>query len=485
MVLLEHPTPVATPSATEVPLVVDLDGTLLRSDSLIESTMALARERPRQLLALPLWGARGPAYLKRRVAQAALPDVETLPYRTELLSYLEAEKRRGRTLVLATDADERLAREIAARIGLFDTVLASDGLTNLRGQRKAERLIETFGERGFDYVGNGRHDLPVWRAARAAVVVSASRWLARRIARTTPVDRVFAPAHARASTYLQALRPFHWIKNALVFVPLATAYPAVTPALIRPAALAFVAFCLCASSVYLLNDLLDLGADRRHPQKKHRKLASGAMPLAHAFVVISALLVGALWVGVQLPRHFLVVLASYLVVMTTYSLGLKHVPVVDVLMLAGGYALRVFAGAVAMALPVSPWLLATCVSLFLSLALIKRYAELALMDALSSTSHARGYVSSDKTLILVQGIASGYLSVALLALYTNSEIDVPMHPRHALFWIVCALLLCWLNVMWLAATRGRMHHDPVVFAATDRLSLGLLIVMAGVALLAL
>jgi 4-hydroxybenzoate polyprenyltransferase/phosphoserine phosphatase len=475
----------AAPVATKVPLVVDLDGTLLRSDSLIESTMVLARERPLELLALPLWLAHGRERLKQRVAQAALPDVETLPYRTELVRYLEEEKRSGRTLVLATDANERLAREIAARIGVFDAVIASDGLTNLRGRRKAERLIETFGERGFDYVGNGRRDLPVWRAARVAIVVSASRWLARRIARTTPVEQVFAPPRARASTYLQPLRPLHWIKNTLVFVPLATAYPAVAPALVRSAFLAFVAFSLCASSVYLLNDLLDLSADRRHPHKKHRKLASGAMPLAHALVLIAALLVGALWIGVQLPRHFLLVLASYLFVMTTYSLGLKNVPVVDVLMLAGGYALRVFAGAVAVNLRASPWLLATCVSLFLSLALIKRYAELELMGALSSTSRARGYQSHDKPLILVQGIASGYLSVALFAVYTNSEFGASTHPQHALFWIVCALLLCWLNVMWLAAMRGRMHHDPVVFAVTDRASLGLLMVMTGVALLAL
>jgi 4-hydroxybenzoate polyprenyltransferase/phosphoserine phosphatase len=481
MVLLAQPAPVAT----KVPLVVGLDGALLLSDSLIESTMALARKRPRDLLALPVWLARGRASLKRRLAQSALPDVETLPYRAELIRYLEAEKRRGRTLVLATDADERLAGEIAARIGLFDQVFASDGLTNLQGRRKAERLIETFGERGFDYVGTGRRDLPVWRAARAAIVVSASRWLARRVARTTPVDQVFAAPRARASAYLQPLRPLHWIKGALIFVPLATAYPAVTAEMIRSAVLAFAAFGLCASSVYLLNDLLDLSADRRHPQKKQRKLASGALPLAHAFVLIAALLIGALWIGIQLPRHFLVVLAGYLFLMTAYSLGFKNVPVIDVLMLAGGYVLRVFAGAVAVGLRPSAWLLATCALLFLSLALIKRYAELALMDALSGALPARGYHSQDKTLILVQGIASGYLSVVLLALYTNSAVGSAMHAHYPLFWMVCALLLCWLNVMWLAATRGRMHHDPVFFALTDRASLGLLIMMVGVALLAL
>lgn len=470
---------------TPVPLVVDLDGTLLRSDSLIESLLVLARTRPLALLALPLWLRRGRASMKQRLARLALPDVDTLPYRSDLLAHLAEEKRHGRTLVLATGADERVADAIATQLGLFDAVLASDGQTNLSGERKAERLIARFGVHGFDYVGSGRADLPVWCAARGAIVVSASRRLIDRVAQTTPVQRTFDASRPPLTSYLQTLRPLHWIKNTLVLLPLAAAYPQGHPQLIWRALLAFVAFSLCASSVYLLNDLLDLRADRRHPHKKARKLASGEIPLLHALLLLPVLLLVAFWLGAGLPRPFVAVLGAYFALMTAYSLGLKDIPLFDVLLLAGGYALRVVAGAIAVGVHASGWLLAVCVLLFLSLALVKRYAELMLMDTLPGERRARGYRSGDKPLVFAQGVASGYLSVLLLVLSTYAETAAQPYARRALLWIACALLLGWVNVMWFAATRGRMHHDPVVFALTDRASLALLFASGIVSAIAL
>ncbi len=253
---------------------------------------------------------------------------------------------------------------------------------------------------GFDYVGNSRTDLPVWRAARGAIVVSASRRLTDRVAQTTPVQRTFETSNPPLTSYLQMLRPLHWIKNTLVLLPLAAAYPQGHPQLIWRALLAFVAFSLCASSVYLLNDLLDLRADRRHPHKKARKLASGEIPLLHALLLLPMLLLIAFWLGAGLPRPFVGVLGTYFALMTAYSLGLKDVPLFDVLLLAGGYALRVVAGAIAVGVRASGWLLAVCVLLFLSLALVKRYAELMLMDTLPGERRARGYRSGDKPIVL-------------------------------------------------------------------------------------
>jgi len=471
---------------TQPPLVVDLDRTLLRTDASTESVMVLARTDPFALPGLAWALLRGRAHAKRRLAAAALPDVATLPYREDLLEYLTEQKRGGRTLVLATDADARVAHAVARRLGLFDVVLASDGTTNLRGTAMARALIERFGARGFDYVGGSNADLPAWQAARAAIVVGAACRFAARIARTTPIERAFDDPRPRWPRYVQALRPHHWIKNALVLVPLATTSAALAPSAFLHASLAFAAFSLCASSVYLVNDLLDLGADRRHPSKRHRALASGAIPLRRALAAVPLLLAAAFTIAHALPAAFSVALVAYFALTTVYSLGLKDIAVVDVLWLAVGYALRVAAGAFAIGARPSAWLLAVCIFLFLSLALVKRYTELSRLQAdTGGAARARGYDSGDKTLILVQGIASGYLSVLLLALYVHVDIPAALHARRELFWIVCVLLLAWLNVAWFAAARGRMHDDPVTFALTDPVSLALLIVMAGIALFAL
>ena len=471
---------------TQPPLVVDLDGVLLRTDASTESLMVLARLHPFALPGLPFALIRGRAHAKRRLARDALPDVTTLPFRADLVTYLTEQKRGGRMLVLATDADARVAQAIARHLGLFDAVLASDGTTNLRGTAKARCLVERFGERGFDYVGGAHADLPVWQVARAAIVVGATRRFARRIARTTAVERTFDEPRPRWPRYLQALRPHHWIKSVLVFVPLATTNTGLAPAAWVHALLAFAAFSLCASSGYVLNDLLDLGVDRRHPTKRNRALASGAIPLRHALAAVPLLLAAAFCIARDLPIPFGVTLAAYFALTTVYSLGLKNIAVIDVLWLAVGYALRVAAGAFAIGAHPSGWLLAVCIFLFLSLALVKRYTELSRMQMQEgSAARARGYHSGDKTLILVQGIASGYLSVLLLALYVHVEIPPASHARRELFWIVYALLLGWLNVMWFAAARNRMHDDPVTFALTDPVSLALLVAMTGLALLAL
>jgi 4-hydroxybenzoate polyprenyltransferase len=474
------------PPPDPVPLVVDLDGTLLRTESSIESVLVLARKHPLSLLKLPLWLVSGRACLKQHLAQIAMPDIPTLPFRQSLLGYLREQKRAGRRLVLATAADRLLAQEVVAELGLFDLVLASEQGTNLDPQRKRERLVALFGDRGFDYVGDGRGDYPLWSSARKALLVSPSRRLARDVAAVTPVDKIIDQGGSRWADYLHALRPHHWIKNSLVFVPLAAAHRLFEMDLAGRALLAFVAFSLCASSVYLLNDLLDLPSDRRHPHKKDRRLASGQISLRHALLSLPVLLLSALALGFSLTPGFAGVLSLYFVLMLAYSIRLKDVPIVDVLVLAAGYALRVAAGFLVVAIDPSAWLLGICVFLFFSLALIKRFAELVALEPASGTpaARARGYVTRDESILAAQGIASGYLAVLLLALYANTQIAQSARPQLAWLWLLCMLLFAWLNYMWLMAGRGRMHHDPVVFAFQDRLSAWTVIAMAIVALLA-
>lgn len=479
--------PAATVAVDRVPLAVDLDGTLLRTDSLIESIFVLARTKPLTLFKLPGWWLKGRAHLKQRLAATVMPDIHLLPHRVDLLEFLREQRRLGRSLVLATAADGQLAGEVERDVGLFDTVIASDGETNVSGEQKRDRLVAAFGFRGFDYIGNSARDYPVWCAARRALLATPSHRLAQRVAKVTPVEVISHDHQARWQDYLHALRPLHWVKNGLVFVPLAAAHRIFEPALVGRSLLAFAAFSLCASGLYLLNDLLDLAADRRHPHKKERMLASGRIPLAHALVMLPLLLMGAFAIALHLSIGVAGAVGVYSLLMIGYSMRLKDIPLVDVLVLAVGYALRMAAGSVATDLRISDWLLTFCVFLFFSLALIKRYAELLVLESERTTKivQARGYLATDKVILVAQGIASGYLAVMVLALYTNLAISHHLYARHNFFWGICLLLMYWVSYLWMMVTRGRIHDDPVIFALSDRGSLWTIATMGLLAALAL
>ncbi len=479
--------PVEPTAVDRVPLVVDLDGTLLRTDCLIESVLVLARTKPLSLLKLPVWLLQGRAYLKKRLAQIAIPDVRLLPLRPAIVEFLRGEKRLGRALILATATDGKLAQEVVRDLGLFDNVIASDGKINLSGQHKRDRLVEIFGLRGFDYIGNSVRDTPVWYAARRALLATPSRRLAERIVKVTPVQVISLERPAGWQDYLHEIRPLHWVKNGLVFVPLVAVHGILQLESLVRSSIAFVAFCLCASGLYVLNDLLDLPADRGHPHKKDRMLASGRIPLVHALLMLPTLLLIAFAIAFHLSLGFAGVLAAYSLLMVAYSLRLKDITLVDVLVLAVGYSARVAAGSVASDVRISAWLLTFCVFLFFSLALIKRYAELIMLEAQPAMRvvHARGYQDSDKFILVAQGIASGYLAVIVLALYTNTEISHRLYARHEYFWGICLLLMYWVSYLWIMVNRGRIHDDPVIFALSDRVSFWTIVAMGVIAVLAL
>jgi 4-hydroxybenzoate polyprenyltransferase len=483
--VLPNTSPPAQPVERPVPLVVDLDGTLVRTDLLVESLFVLAKRSPLRLLLVPFWLAKGKACLKRHLAQEARPDVTTLPYRQSLLSRLEAEKRRGTPLVMATAADAVLADEVARHLGLFDAVLASDGTVNLARERKRDRLVGEFGPQGFDYVGSGRSDRALWNAARKAVVVQPAPGVAERVAKLTEVEEILDGDHPGPGVYLAAMRPHQWLKNALVFVPLLATHRVYEVDLLWQGLLAFVAFSLCASSAYLLNDLLDLPSDRHHPHKRDRPFASGQLPLVHGLALAPLLLLVGLALGAFLSPILCGILALYYALTLSYSLRLKDVVILDVLTLAGLYTLRVMAGSAAFDVPPSAWLLAFCVFLFFSLAMIKRYAELVAMRAVEGAkAHARAYLLEDSELLAALGAASGYLSVLVLALYITSDAMHDPDVRYQLIWLVCVLLLYWISYMWLMAHRARMHDDPLVFALRDRVSQIVIALMAATLLIA-
>ncbi len=464
-------------------LAVDLDGTLVKTDLLLESLLALLKQKSLYIFALPIWLLKGLAYFKQQVARRVLLDVSILPYREELLDYLKTQRARGRTIVLATACDMQIARQVSDHLKLFDLVLASDGTTNLSGKPKRDRLVQDFGEKGFDYVGDHRHDLVVWASAREAMMVN-SRPVGT--ARAAKVNRVFEDRRRGLADYLKPLRLQHWMKNVLVFIPLLTAHRFYEIAFLGRLLLAFLALGCLASSGYLVNDLLDLQADRHHPSKRFRSFAAGDLPLSYALRMIPALAFLGCVLSAGVSRLFLGVVLIYFVLTLTYSLYLKKIVILDVIVLASLYSIRLMAGAAAVAIWPSQWLVAFSTFLFFSLALVKRYGELVLMRGIEGDrAKARCYETGDEELLAAMGIASGYLAVLVLALYINSDTARILYGRYQLIWLLCPLMFYWISHFWLIAHRGKMPDDPVVFAMSDRTSRILGLLMLTVTILAL
>jgi len=466
-----------------VALCVDLDGTLLDSDILYESVLALLAKNPLYLFVFPFWLLRGKAFLKRELARRVSLPADTLPYNPRVLELLRTTTQRPR--VLCTASDSLLVAPIAEHLGVFEAVMASDGTRNLAGKNKAAALVEAFGERGFDYMGNGDIDLAVWRHARGAWVVNNGNRLAHQAAGRTTVYAHW-PSPPRLKAWFKALRLHQWLKNLLVFVPLFAAHRFLEPEAVLLSIQAFVAFGLCASGVYVLNDLLDLTPDRQHPRKRERPFAAGRLPLLHGIAAAPVLTAAGLIAAWLCSPAFALVLLGYYVLTLSYSLKLKRIVMIDVVLLAALYTARIIGGAAAINVELSFWLLAFSIFIFLSLALLKRYTELHAALALGKrTASGRGYGVEDLPLLQSLGASAGYMAVLVMALYINSPESVELYSHPKALWLVCPILLYWISRIWVVAHRGDMHDDPIVFAATDRVSQVVLALCGACALVAI
>jgi len=465
---------------------VDLDGTLVRSDLLLESLWALLRRKPLFALWLPLWWARGRARLKHEIAQRASVDVTLLPYREELLTRLRAERARGRRLVLATASDSLLADSVARHLGVFDEIIASNGEVNLKGPVKRDALTTRFGERGFDYIGDASADRVVWSSSRESWLVGVSPRTVAQLRSANPGIRVLASAEGRAAALFHALRLHQWVKNLLLFVPLVAAHKLFDRPALGRTAVGFLAFGLVASGVYLLNDLVDLEHDRRHKSKRDRPFASGHLSLAAGAAFIPGLVVAGSTLAWAVSPALLAVVGLYLLITTAYSFALKRIVMLDVLVLALLYTLRVFAGSVTADVVVSKWLLIFSIFLFLSLALIKRLTELQGLRERGAPRNetGRGYRPEDLEILASLGAASGYIAVVVLALFVSSDDVTKLYSHPSYLWAACPLLLFWVSRIWLLAHRGEVHSDPIVFAIRDRVSYAIAAAMAVVLLAA-
>ena len=445
-------------SSASLPLCVDLDGTLIRSDVLHEQFFG----NPWAILAL-FHLMKGRAAFKEEVAARSHFDVALLPYNETLIEYLHQQKQTGRHLVLATAANAKVAKAIADHLGLFDEVIASDGNRNLKGAEKARVLTQRFGSHGFCYAGNAASDLAVWREAASAIVVNAPAKVLAQV--QNPVELVVADKPRMYPQLLKAMRPYQWTKNILVFIPLLTAHRLLVPTAWAQATIMFVAFCAAASGIYLINDMVDIWADRAHRRKRLRPFASGTLSLATGGCTAVALIVVGLLLSWSVNTEWLVGL--YVTTSVSYSLYFKVLPLVDVFLLSSLYTMRLFGGGEATGYHLSLWLLGFSSFLFLSLALLKRVEEMA-----SGTPRAgrRGYGPNDAAILQLFGVASTFTSSVVLALFVQHQAEVQSYASPGLLWLIVPLLLFWQARMWLAGSRGYMHDDPIIYAAHDRVS---------------
>lgn len=459
------------------PLCVDLDGTLIATDALWESFLLLLKAKPYAVPAVPLWLLGGKANLKQRLADRVLPNAAALPYREPVLELVKQAKSEGRLVWLVTASEQRIADRVGTHLALFDEVFGTSADLNLKGANKAKFLTDRFGEGAFDYIGDTDADFPLWKASGRALVANASpSMLAKAKATVGEAEAVGTRSGSKAKAIVKALRPHQWMKNILLFVAPLLGHVREIEVWLH-VVVAFFAFSFVASSVYVLNDLLDLDSDRQHRTKKNRPFASGALSIPFGLVMFPLAMGSGVGLSLLLlPTAFTFALLGYLVLTTAYSVWLKRKLMVDVLMLASLFTYRVLSGGVAADVKVSFWLLAFSMFFFLGLAFVKRFSELvATMEKSVDKVPGRGYWVSDIDIIRSVGPASGLMAVLVFCLYMNTKEVVDLYPQPTALWGIAPILLYWIMRIWFLASRNQLHDDPVLFAARDKIS-----IMAGI-----
>jgi 4-hydroxybenzoate polyprenyltransferase/phosphoserine phosphatase len=465
--------PTDSTTATSRPLCVDLDGTLVATDTTVESILEVLKAAPWKLLAVIAALLGGRPALKRYLAKHVTLDAAALPYRPEVLAAMRQARSEGRQVLLVTASDQSTADAVAAHLDLVDDAVGTHSDVNLKASQKAAYLVERFGPGGFQYVGDSSADLPIWKAAGEAVMVAPSGSTQRRAERTLPKSSVLVPRPNKLRAAIKELRPHQWAKNVLLFVPLYFAHEYTDLRLDFVALMAFFSFNFAASSIYVLNDLIDLPADRMHRTKRNRPLAAGTLSIFEGILLSGGSLAASLAIAIAFVNPmFVAAVLGYVLLTTAYSFVLKQKMIVDVLTLASLFTYRVMAGGIAVGVPLSEWLLAFSIFFFTSLAFVKRYSELIQIKADGGRSiKGRNYVPADIPIITSAGPAAGFLAVLVFALYINTPTIVAYYPHPQVLWGICLVLVYWIMRIWFLAARDKMHDDPVLFAVKDRISL--------------
>jgi 4-hydroxybenzoate polyprenyltransferase len=449
-----------------VPLILDIDGTLLKSDLLWESMAALATNHPLKSLLIPIFIARGRPVLKDFLARESGLEVGEVPLSPSAMEMIGRAEAEGRMVILASGSPQSMVDAMAKRVGASEG-WGTDRKVNLTGSSKLKRILDE--HESFDYVGNSWVDIPMWKEARKAIAINPKRlavWFGKRV---RPDLEILNDKRPAMGSWIRALRPHHWAKNTLIFLPALAAQLTPGAGLATRLLIGFAAFCAMTSAVYLVNDVADLSSDRRHPTKRYRPLAAGELSISHALAAAILLAVGAGALAWYLSPLFAAVLASYLALTTLYSASLKQKLIIDVITLASLYTIRVVAGAVLVEVPLSRWFLAFSIFLFLSLALVKRVVELKELKAGDvSAAAGRGYRVDDLTVLIGLGTAAAAASALVYCLYITSDDVLRLYARPDALWIGLPLFLYWIARLWVLTGRGIVHEDPVAYTLRDR-----------------
>jgi len=456
----------------KIPLVVDLDGTLVRTDMFLESVLKTQKMSWKRLIELLSAMVNGRAAVKEFFAKGFEFDPSKLPFRKVVLSLIESRRLAGDPIILATAAAGRIANKISSETGLFDSSLSSTSTSNLSGIKKADALIKLYGYKGFDYVGDSSKDLPVWQASRKSYLVGGSLSTKRAFLRIDTGEELQESRDVpRLIMWLRSLRIHQWVKNSLVFVPAIAAQRIFEAEVPLQLIIGFLVFGLLASGVYLINDILDIQNDRGHATKKLRAIANGDISISRATTVALVLICFAGLLSTALPWSFSLAVLVYFGLTTSYSVWLKKFLVVDVVALSALYSLRLVAGGAAVSIPVSSWLLAVSFFLFLSLSFVKRSSELTQSGQNGVLSSGRAYLIHDLPIVNALGVSSGLISAVVFALYVDSQTANNLYESSFVLWGALPVLVFWISWIWMQAGRGKVNEDPIAFALRDRVSL--------------
>jgi 4-hydroxybenzoate polyprenyltransferase/phosphoserine phosphatase len=465
---IENSVTVHAADDNKIPLVVDIDGTLINTDLLHETAILLFKKNPLYIFKFLQWIFKGRAYLKTKIFELVWIEYETLPYNQQVLDFLNAEFAKGRKIILATASPLPAAAAIAKVHPIFSDVYGTDNGINLKGSNKLNMLEKQFGKGGFDYIGNSNADLIIFASSRFAYLVNPTGAVKRKAAAIGNLKNTWVSGKATVKDYIKAIRAYQWIKNLLVFVPLITSHTIDDTSLLLLSVYAFALLSITASAGYLLNDVLDVHADRKHPRKRNRAIASGKLSILTAFFMAIVFLATGLIVAANLNINFFFILLSYFIISFSYSVFLKKIVLYDVFILALLYSIRVFAGAIIIDVPLSFWLIAFSTFIFLSLAFVKRCSELMqLNDDGNLQNMRRGYAAADLQLLQVMGVVSGFLAVVVFSLYINSPEVTQLYTQPKILWAISFLFLFWISRIWLHTVRGKMTDDPIVYAIKD------------------
>lgn len=470
---------------TDLPLCIDLDGTLIKSDAIFESLFQLLKINPFLIFLIPFWLFKGKPNLKEEINKRIDFKVDTLPYNDELVEYIKSQRLNGRKVYLATASHISIANKVAEYLGIFDGVFATKDGYNLKSEKKAIVLNEEFGKGNYVYAGNAKVDYNVWNDSALAIVVNSSKSFIQNVESNFEVERSFYYKVNLLKKIIKEIRVYQWVKNILLFLPLILAHTLGNINQLSEVVIGFFSFSISASFVYVLNDLLDLDSDRNHPTKKRRPLASGDLPIQIGILLVPLLLITGVGLSFLLSFKFQMILFAYIILTTAYSFSLKKIPMLDIILLATLFTTRIVAGAFAANVYLSMWILAFSMFFFMNLAVLKRYTELLVMKKKKEIeAKGRGYTTEDMGLLLSIGPAAGFISVLIFVLYINSEQAIGLYTHPLTLWLISPIFLYWISRIWHLSVRGKMTDDPIIFAVKDRVSYAVGILIFIIALLA-